>query len=332
MPSLLGKSLTSVLGQLISAVNTCSQLKKAKVSIITLSIFSAVFLLAIGVQTSKSEHANRVTTKANTWQLHLFDVGQGLSVLISREEQALLYDTGAAYPSGFNMVDSVVLPYLQYAGIKQLDKVFLSHSDNDHAGGLTQLVTGIGMRQLITNDNKLANSHQQSLPCYQGMSFHWQHLRISALWPLMPEKTINQSIKKNTGKMIKQGNDDSCVLLISDGKHKVLLTGDITKKVEQQLLLLYPTLTADVLLVPHHGSKTSSSTAFIKQLSPDIALVSAGFLNRWNMPVTSVIERYRQQGIQLINSSEKGQVVLTFADEIKVESYRDDLRPFWFSQ
>jgi len=325
-----------------------AQRTKYWASIITLSIISAISALALsGSEYTKANETKITAQQANVWQLHLFDVGHGLSILISRDGQALLYDTGSAYPSGFNMAESVIIPYLQYAGIKHLDKIFLSHSDNDHAGGLTQLLAGINVRQLITNDSKLAKKHQQIVSCYQGMKFNWQNLSVKALWPLMPEKKakldIDQlsktakatEIAKNDRaktKETKQGNDDSCVLLISDGKHKVLLTGDISKKVERKLISIYPELTADVLLVPHHGSKTSSSQEFIQQLSPKIALVSSGFLNRWKMPVKQVTSRYQQQGVTLLKSSDKGQIVLTFANDITIENYHDDLRPFWFSQ
>ena len=306
-----------------------AQLKKYGTIFIALIVIFFASFGTVSNQISKAQHSEQ---QESTWQLNLLDVGQGLSVLITREGRALLYDTGAAYPSGFNMADSVILPYLQYAGIKQLDKVFLSHSDNDHAGSLTQLLAGITVKQLVSNDSQLAGNHQQVSSCHRGMNFHWQGLSIKALWPLSPLKETKSSIEIMPRNVTKQKNDDSCVLLISDGKHKVLLTGDITKNVEQQLLALYPNLTADVLLVPHHGSKTSSSPAFIQQLSAKVALVSAGYLNRWGMPVEEVVLRYQQQGIELINSSEKGQVVLSFSNDIAIESYHDDFRPFWFSR
>ena len=101
---------------------------------------------------------------------------------------------------------------------------------------------------------------------------------------------------------------------------------------ERQLLRLYPQLSVDILQVPHHGSKTSSSQAFIRQLSPEIALVSAGYLNRWYMPVAAVRQRYHDENIQLLNSAELGQVIITFDESgISRQTYVQDLRPFWFS-
>ena len=265
-------------------------------------IFSIV--LALGKNSNK---------KSRNWQLVVFDVGQGLSVLIQRDHKAILYDTGASYDSGFNMIDSVVLPYLQHSGVQQLDKVVISHSDNDHAGGLDVLEQSIVIKELIYNANS-----KKKYRCLQDESFHWQGLTFQMLWP---------------DKVVYKENDDSCVLLITDGKHKVLLTGDISKKVEGQLIQQYPQMQADVLIVPHHGSKTSSSDAFVSQVSPTFAIVSAGFLNRWHMPVSEVTNRYQDKDIQLLNSAESGQIIINFSEKGMVkQTYHENLWPFWFAK
>jgi len=248
------------------------------------------------------------------WQLVVFDVGQGLSLLIKHQQKAILYDTGASYRSGFNMAEAVILPYLQYAGIKKLDKVIISHSDNDHAGGLAILQKSIAIDELFYNSSKDKERHL----CLQGKSFNWQGLTFEILWPEKP---------------VAKENDDSCVLLVSDGKHKVLLTGDISKKTEKKLIEKYPQLQADILIVPHHGSKTSSSESFIKQINPNLAIVSAGFLNRWHMPVAEVVQRYQDNNIDLINTSNVGQIIIDFSElGITQQTYRDDLWPFWFAK
>ena len=258
--------------------------------------------------------------QSKNWRLVVFDVGQGLSVLIQRQSQdqsrAILYDTGASYASGFNMVESVVLPYLQYAGIKQLDKVVISHSDNDHAGGLAYLQQSIEIKELLYN--RSIDEKGVSSSCVQGKSFYWQELTFEVLWP---EKAVAKE------------NDNSCVLLMSDGIHKVLLAGDISKKIENKLINQYPELSVDVLVVPHHGSKTSSSAAFITQLKPKFGLVSAGFLNRWNMPVVEVVKRYQSNNVQLFNSAKSGQIIINFSSKgIVKQTYHDDLWPFWFAK
>lgn len=247
------------------------------------------------------------------WQLIIFDVGQGLSVLITRDKQAILYDTGATYPSGFSMVKTVILPYLQHVGIEQLDKVIISHSDNDHAGGLTDLKEAIAIDELIYNEEGI----EQNSLCLQGKSFVWQNLHFKMLWP---------------DNLASEENDESCVILISDGKNKVLLSGDVTKKVEAKLLQKYPKLSADVLVVPHHGSKTSSSEAFISQLKPSTAIVSAGYLNRWHMPVSEVVERYHHNNVELLTTASSGQIIFNMTnDGITKQTYHRDLWPFWFA-
>ncbi len=279
------------------------------------------------------------------WHIIFFDVGQGTSVLIKRDNHAILYDTGAAYPSGFNMSDAVIKPYLQYSGIEYLDKVIVSHSDNDHAGGIKKLSDDISIGQVISNDKslftptksvsedimsetKISSHYPESLmDCQPNNSFSWQGLTFDILWPLAGQ------FSEGGANNVRQKNDDSCVILISDQQGTtLLLTGDISSKVEQKLINIYPQLTADILQVPHHGSKTSSSQAFLSQLSPDMALVSAGYLNRWNMPVPIVSQRYIDNDIPLLNSAELGQIIITVNDNgIQTQSFVNDLRPFWFS-
>lgn len=312
----------------------------ALVALVLMTSLVSGYLRSSQEQTLITREQEQLIQKFTPWQIVFFDVGQGLSVLITRNKQAILYDTGAAYPSGFTLSEAVILPYLQYSAIKKLDKVILSHSDNDHAGGIGALLENITIDEVISNDKGILNAiskplvSNQSLvsdnmlsDCHAKQSLSWQGLTFDVLSPLVPESSdavLNQG---------KQKNDDSCVILITDRLgHKLLLTGDISAKIEQQLLTRYPLLQVDILQVPHHGSKTSSSQAFIEQLSPRVALVSAGYLNRWRMPVTAVSERYRANNIKLLTSAELGQVIITINESgIIKRSYVEDLRPFWFS-
>ena len=265
------------------------------------------------LQINNANSNNKAIVNDSSWQLVVFDVGQGLSVLIQRGTKAILYDTGASYPSGFTMVSAVILPYLQHAGVVQLDKMIISHSDNDHAGGLTELRESIPLNELIYNGDET----EKNTICLQGNSFTWQSLHFEMLWP----KDI-----------VSKENDDSCVLLISDGKYSVLLAGDITKKVEAALLQQYPNLSADIITVPHHGSKTSSSELFITSLKPSFAVASAGYLNRWNMPVVEVVQRYQQNNVELLSTANTGQIIFTMSEQgISEQTYYRDLWPFWFA-
>ena len=159
------------------------------------------------------------------------------------------------------------------------------------------------------------------------------------LWPLAqanevkPENITQLTDNYTREHRHKPRNDDSCVILITD-KHSnsLLLSGDISTKVEKQLVLSYPNVRAAVLQVPHHGSKTSSSQRFLEHLSPQLAIVSAGYLNRWGMPVAEVRQRYKANNITLINNADVGQVNVTFTKKgYKQQSFTENLRPFWFN-
>ncbi|WDE00642.1 DNA internalization-related competence protein ComEC/Rec2 [Thalassomonas actiniarum] len=245
------------------------------------------------------------------WQVHVLDVGQGLAVIIRRGSRAILYDTGAAYPGGFNLAQSVILPFLQYQGLAGLDKVIISHSDNDHAGGLPVLKAEVVIDEVMANDPVLEGRGI----CLLGHDFNWQGLHFSMLWP--------PDIKG-------EANDDSCVIKISDGVHSLLLTGDISKKVESKLLSKLSH--SQVLIAPHHGSKSSSSQAFINRVSPRYVIFSAGYLNRWHMPSAEVLARYQKAQPEIFTTAESGMIQLEFSQSgIHIKQYRQDLWPFWFA-
>ena len=245
------------------------------------------------------------------WRLTVLDVGQGLSVLIQANNKLMVYDVGASYPSGFNMADSVILPYLRAKGIGQIDYVLLSHGDNDHAGSLAQLKAGTEVQHVISNQDL----------CRAGWAVNWQGLSLKALWPDNPAKYND--------------NNGSCVIALSDGVNRVLLTGDIHQEVERQLVALYgKALEADVLIAPHHGSNTSSSAALINAVTPNYVVFSQGFRNRWGFPKPKVIERYQTYSkAHLLATSETGQVSFVFDRGGKVpvgmETFRQDLYPYW---
>jgi len=279
-------------------------------------------LLIIGQSVSKDKQVG--------WKLTVLDVGQGLSIAIERGDRAIVYDTGASYPSGFNLAESVLLPYLQYQGISELDYLIISHQDNDHAGGREFIKEKMPIRKIMQNNRFLADSQS----CKVGDNFYWQGLKFEVLWPdelrrFPSSKGKKQSIstQSNISK-----NDTSCVVRISDDEYSVLLTGDISKKVERELIESGVLDRSDVLIAPHHGSKTSSSTAFIKAISPNLAIFSTGFMNRWKMPNKDVLARYRQLDVKTLNTADKGAISVEFLDSSKqIETYRENHWPFWFA-
>ncbi|AGH45300.1 hypothetical protein C427_3191 [Paraglaciecola psychrophila 170] len=253
-----------------------------------------------------------LSPKINTWQLDVLDVGHGLAVLISKNNHAIIYDVGASYPSGFNMADSVLLPILQARGFSKVDVVFISHKDNDHAGSLPQLLKGIEVSQVITNQDK----------CQQDFAISWQGLSIEALWP-------DNALKHND-------NNGSCVIKVSDQYHSILLPGDINKSIEKQLVGLYPKqLKSDILVAAHHGSNTSSSAEFIQTVGAKYVIFSQGFMNRWRFPRQEVVDRYQTYNPILFSTSHSGQVSFQIeynsTTPVILKTFRQDIYPYWYA-
>jgi competence protein ComEC len=257
-------------------------------------------------------------SRSQNWQVNVLDVGQGLSVLITQGQHALLYDLGASFPSGFNMVDSVILPILRAKGITKLDLVFISHWDNDHAGGLPQLLDKIPISRLLSNKDG----------CDHALLIFWQGLTIEGLWP-------DDATQHNS-------NNGSCVLKVSDQQDSILLTGDIDKGIEKRLVEQYADkLKSTILIAPHHGSNSASSKLFIQSVQPEHVVFSQGFMNHWRFPRPEVLARYQQynaqriQPLQLYSTSQRGQIIftldLTGQDAIEVLTFRDDIYPRWFT-
>jgi competence protein ComEC len=220
-----------------------------------------------------------------------FDAGQGTTLLVQTHSQNIIYDTGAGWRSGGSAMQSMILPALSALGVKQVDLIVISHSDNDHAGGLSALLEQYPGTEVIGGETR---------HCGLGLKRQVDKVQIDAVWPL-------QGTNKD--------NDDSCVLKISSPYGSALLTGDISRAVEAKLLQQPVNVVADWLLVPHHGSKTSSSKAFIKAVRPSVAVITSGYNNRYQLPASEVTERYQQllPGLKLLNTGDSGAVTTQFS-------------------
>ncbi|REL27717.1 DNA internalization-related competence protein ComEC/Rec2 [Thalassotalea euphylliae] len=260
------------------------------------------------------------------WQVTVLDVGQGLAVVISQGDKAILYDTGNVYPSGFNLAKQAVLPYLKHQGLT-LDYLIISHDDSDHAAGAPQVITAYPDAKLVFNGEftVATATGTEKEPCQQGKTLAWQGLTLTMLWP----KTLAAA-----------HNDDSCVIRVSDGKTSVLLTGDITKKVERALIreTTASNLASDIVIAPHHGSKSSSSKDFIKHLEAKAVVFSAGYLNQWKMPNQQVLARYQDANTQVFSTAQDGLVQFSISTDAsagqrywQVHTYRADISPYWFN-
>ena len=246
-------------------------------------------------------------------QLDVLDVGQGLSVLIQTPFHRLLYDTGASWKSS-SMVQWVHKPLFKARGILQLDKVIISHTDNDHSGGLQDLLKQFVVTQVYADAELAAAStliqsggETGFSRCNSSLNWRWQQADFQILHP---EKDFQH----------RDSNNLSCVLQITVAGRRILLTGDIEVSVEA-LLMRQGLEQMDILVVPHHGSRTSSSLDFLQVIKPKYALLSAGFLNRYGHPHNDVVMRYKAQNIPLINTAEQGRIRLQVFNDGSMQWY-----------
>ena len=240
-----------------------------------------------------------------SWEVLLIDVGQGLSVLVRQGERALLYDTGDAFPSGYNLADAAILPLLRAEGIRRLDYLIVSHDDRDHASNWRRIDAEYPARHLIASAPLSASAER----CLAGPPWRWEGLQLQFLAP--------------AGVTAGRDNADSCVLRLDDGRHSLLLVGDLPGSQEQQLLAL-PGLIRPVswLVSGHHGSRHSSTPAWIRRLQPQWVLHSAGYANRWHFPDPQVSARFDAEHSRQWSTPQQGLI------RIRIDAQQAQIIPF----
>lgn len=273
-------------------------------------------------------------------RLTVLDVGQGLAVVVELPDRLLVYDSGPAYSEAFNAGSGIVAPFIRHSGRSKIDKLVISHEDNDHAGGFYGLAGRIVVTQALLgpafyNRHQAEVSNLQAVPNTQicEKSQHWS-------WPI-PKSTprsITRSVARsiftmpstdgqapgmvyfdvlmpdltNWATAIPSGNNYSCVLLIRWGEQQILLTGDIERAGERALLERYQLDPMTLIIAPHHGSKTSSGQAFVDQLRPDHVVFSAGYRHQFGHPHPDVVDRYRKGGSTMWNTAVHGAITFTW--------------------
>ena len=242
------------------------------------------------------------------FELVAADVGQGTSVLVRTHKHLLVFDAGPQYSRDSDAGQRVLLPLLKSRGETRIDRLVLSHRDADHVGGAPALLSGMPMKDMLSSleighplHAQAAMRNVASQRCEAGQSWTWDGVRFDVLHPLPGD--YDRQLRSNAM---------SCVIRVEsaplDGKtngktRSVLLTGDIEKNEEASLIALQgAALKSDVLIVPHHGSKTSSTAAFLDAVQPEVAVFQAGYRNRFGHPANEVLGRYRERKITEIDS------------------------------
>lgn len=257
-------------------------------------------------------------------RLTVIDVGQGLAVLVETAQHRLLYDTGPALGPRADAGHRYVLPVLWRRGIRHLDGLVLSHGDLDHTGGAAAVLAGVAVDWGLgaTPPVPTLPPGLRWQPCAAGQAWHWDGWDFTVLYPDAGERAAARS-----------DNNRSCVLRIARGNRRVLLPGDLERPGEQALLarLGASALAADVLVVGHHGSRTSTSPDFLAAVHPRWALISAGYRNAFRHPSPQVLRRLEAAGVAWRNTAAAGALTACFGGDggMVVGEYRAASGRYW---
>lgn len=255
------------------------------------------------------------------FELLAADIGQGNAVLVRTASHALLYDAGPRLSSESDAGNRVLVPLLRALG-ERLDLLMLSHRDSDHTGGASAVLAMQPQATLLSSieDRHELQALRQSVRCVAGQRWTWDAVTFEVLHPAAADYEVAN-----------KSNALSCVLRVSNGSQTALLVGDIESPQELRLAAgADPArLKADFLLIPHHGSKTSSSAPFLDAVRPQLALAQAGYRNRFGHPVESVLARYRERGIRLVRSPQCGAATWQSRQPADISCQRQEGQRYW---
>jgi len=248
------------------------------------------------------------------------DVGQGLAVLVRTASRALLYDAGPAFGPEADSGGRIVAPLLRGAGIHSLDMLVVSHEDIDHLGGALTVLETVEVQALASSlprGHSLNSLVAAPRRCTAGSRWQWDGVHFEFLHPQPGWESARR-------------NNQSCVLRVAAGGASMLLTGDIERAAEDLLRKEPASLRSDILLVPHHGSRTSSSEEFISAVAPRWAVVPAGYRNRFGHPARDVLERYERARVRVLRTDLDGAVTVLLKKELlEVSAERTRAPRYW---
>jgi len=256
---------------------------------------------------------------ADEFELLAADIGQGNAVIVRTAQHTLVYDTGPRISADSDAGHRVLVPLLR-ALDEHVDTLVLSHRDSDHIGGARAVLEMQPQAALLSS---IESSHplqalRPASRCVAGQSWTWDGVRFEVLHPYAADYDH-----------LAKSNAMSCVLRIGNGRRTALLVGDIEAPQEAQLVSAGLSLQADVLLMPHHGSKTSSSPVFLDAVRPRFALAQAGYRNPYGHPAAPVLARYQERGIRVIDSPHCGAATWRSAMPAEVTCQRETGRRYW---
>ncbi|WP_295002478.1 DNA internalization-related competence protein ComEC/Rec2 [uncultured Dechloromonas sp.] len=245
----------------------------------------------------------------------VLDVGQGLAAVVRTREHTLIYDPGPLYSAESDAGQRVVVPYLRAQGIARVDTLMVTHSDTDHSGGAASVLSALSVERISSS---IAGSRGER--CVAGQRWVWDGVGFEVLHPAADAYAAET-----------RPNHLSCVLRVEAGGRRMLLTSDIEAPDEAALLARYPDgLVADIALVPHHGSKTSSTPAFVKAVGAGQAIIPVGYRNRFGHPKPEVVGRYEASGARLWRTDRDGALRAVLNREgASISAWRQEHRRYW---
>ncbi len=248
-------------------------------------------------------------------RIDVLDVGQGQAVVVRTRRHLLVYDPGPQYGPDADAGQRVVVPYLRWLGAGRIDRLVVTHADSDHAGGLATLRAALPVESLVSSMPELDGEL-----CAAGQTWTWDGVDFAVLHP-----------RSNAYAQKIATNHLSCVLTVSAGERRMLLTGDIEARDERALMARAGAdLAADVVVVAHHGAKKSSTPAFVAAVGARHALISVGYRNRFGHPRGEVLARYTENGAQIWRTDRDGALrVALRPDEASVAAWRQERRRYW---
>ena len=254
-----------------------------------------------------------------TFELVAADMGQGHAVLLRTATHSLLYDTGPRYSAETDAGQRVLVPLLRAWG-ERLDRIVISHQDSDHSGGAPAVMAMQPQADVLTS--MPAEHPLQQLGsmqrCELGQSWVWDGVQFEVLHPSAAD--YERKLKPNAL---------SCVLRVSAANASAMLVGDIEAAQEQSLVQSGQPLQADWLLVPHHGSATSSTQAFLEAVQPSVAIVQVGYRNRFGHPRPDVLKRYSDLGVQVVQTPRCGASTWRSEQPNLVDCERNQRTRYW---
>jgi competence protein ComEC len=254
----------------------------------------------------------------------VLDVGQGLAAVVRTQNHTLLYDAGPAFSRDADSGSRVIVPHLRASGVQHLDGFVVSHDDIDHTGGMMSVLEALPVgwvsSSLRADDARFA-AVTQRLRCEAGQRWVWDGVSFFVLYP--EAQDYNERPRDSD-------NDRSCVLRIATAGGSLLLTADIERNAERLVVeRAGRALRSDVLVVPHHGSSTSSTDLFLAQVHPAVAIVTAGYRNRFGHPTEDVLARYARMGVDIYRTDADGALLLRLGVASELVAWRRERPRYW---